>query len=70
MHPSYPFETTAEDAATMLKWKLRLALVYGAILLAIVAFAMTRPQDHIDETSDIPSNPAISSASAADRAVC
>jgi hypothetical protein len=67
MHPSYPFEPTPEDARIILKWKLRLALFYGALLLIVVLFGQTRPQDHIADPADVPAKQALSSAASAAR---
>jgi hypothetical protein len=67
MHPSYPFELTPEDARSFLKWKLRLALFYGALLLMVVVFALIWPQGDINDAAYTSAKPAYSSAAATDR---
>ncbi len=67
MHPWHPIDLTPEDARTFLKWKLRLALFYGALLLVVVVFALTWPQGEINEAADTSTKPAYSSAATTDR---
>jgi len=40
---SYPYRPTAEDRLIISKWKLRLAMIYGAILLVLVLVVVSNP---------------------------
>ena len=55
MHPiPCPFETTPEDALLITKWKLRLVVVYGAVLLVLLAFSMSQPKESVEDTANVP----------------
>ena len=70
MHPiPCPFETTPEDALLITKWKLRLVVVYDAVLLVLLAFSMSQPKESVEDTANVPANAAVSSASAAKHVV-
>jgi hypothetical protein len=63
MHPgSDPFQPTPEDALIIVKWKLRMALLYGAVLLVVLVFALGRPVQDEREAHDSFSKPVVSSA--------
>ena len=50
---SYPYKPTPADCLVIRKWKWRLALVYGAILLGLVVVALVSPgQNRTDEAGN------------------
>ncbi len=51
---SYPYKPTAADQLVIRKWKLRLTIVYGVILLALVGVTLVNPGGQRTEQATIP----------------
>jgi uncharacterized integral membrane protein len=66
---SYSFKPTPEDLLVIQKWKLRLAALYGALLLMLILVVLAgRNPDRVEITTH-PGGPGFSAASVAgDRA--
>jgi hypothetical protein len=64
MHQSsFPFKLTAEDRIIISRWKLRVAAVYGAILLVLVLIVASGPYTRTEtETAKNRAAPDISAA--------
>ena len=52
---SYPYRLTPEDRLIISKWKLRVGLAYGAILLVLLLVMVANPGR---DRTDIATNPA------------
>jgi hypothetical protein len=59
------FKPTAQDRLTIQTWKLRLGLVYGAIMFVLVLVALAGRNNGASDTAKHPDKPGFSSASAA-----
>src|ERR1700730_17396807 len=58
------FKPTAEDFHTIRIWKLRLGLIYGAIMFVLVLVVFAGRNHGASDTAKLPGKPAFSSASA------
>jgi hypothetical protein len=62
---SYPYRLTAEDRLIISKWKLRVGIAYGAILLVLLLVMVANPGRDRSEIARNPADHGFSSASVA-----
>ena len=67
-HGSYPYRLTPEDRLIISKWKLRVGLAYGAILLVLLLVMVANPSRDRTEIAKNPADHGFSSAAVAGKA--
>jgi hypothetical protein len=51
---SFTYKLTPEDRLIIGKWKLRIGLVYGTVLIALVLIMIVRPSQRSTEIAEAP----------------
>jgi hypothetical protein len=62
---SFPYRLTPEDRLIMSKWKWRVGIAYGAILLVLLLVMVTNPNRDKNDVAKNPADHGLSSAAVA-----